>query len=579
MFKPLGRRLSITFDFHIEKSLRNKRIANELEEHVPKLRSANHMFEHFFLIGAPPDFEGKPEPTILATYPAVSVNSRIEDELKLIKSFCFPVSFRPIPSDINKVRVILNEFIFYLNEGSNRIFGTAIHFQANEKCSFASEKSRKYPFCFCFLTLVPFLSSHFQFLSYLALVINDRVHPIEHGDHQLHAHPKLKPTPSGSNFPTISTSTNEHGSYVLSGLEVDSEFPNILIYHGIKATKLLNDELVFYHSLPISNKSLQSQRGEITPFPPIPLSKKMSLYLPLHLRRQQCLAYSTFHALFSNVMLSDIIKIYTATLLEMHVLFVSEYTHRLTSSIIASLSLLDPFKTIATMKLPILPTLPELSDFFDSPTPYVIGSCVVNNKADLVVNLDTGSLTINTKIPDLPDQWKLLHKLQLIMNDYQKEYKVPPREIHEEESLKVIKNKDYLDFIVNTSPYNFPYVFTSLTEVKFILPPHVVDMILDSFRSHLPSYINDLICGCFVTDTTDVFNPVTIFNKDLFLMSIPRDSKAFYELFVQTEIWEDYCNTLADEFAAIKKSQSMEFNAFNNDEDTISEAMSCPSGF
>ncbi|OHT07252.1 hypothetical protein TRFO_24660 [Tritrichomonas foetus] len=560
------RRLSITCDMRIEKSLRNKRIANELEDHVPKMRNAANMFEQFLILGAPPDFEDKPEPTILMSYPPGPSSSRLTDEINLIKNFCFPVGFRPIPSDVNKVRVILNEFVFYLNEGSTRIFGTCLHFQAHQNCVFSSSKSRKYPFCFCFLTLLPYLSSHFQFLSYFSLLINDRVRSIDHSV------PGATPVIEEEKSPSLLASP-------ISGLIADEEFPNIAIFPGFKATKQINDELTFYYNLPITTKTnIRNGLAVNNPFPPIPLSKKMDLYLPLHLSRQKCLAYSTFHALFSNIMISDVVKIYSAILLEMHVLFVSEFTHRLTTALIASLSLLEPFKSIATMKLPILPTHSEMMELLDSPTPYVIGSCIVNNNADVVVNLDTGKLTLNTKVPPIPNQWKLLHKLQMIMNDSQKDYKIPPREIIDKKTGKKVKNDNYLEFITHTDPYNFPYVFTSLTEVKCIYPPYVIDQILDAFAKAFAPDLEDLIRGCFVTDSTDVFNPVTVCNKDLFMMSCPDADRSFYESFLQTEIWEDFCDKLADEFADFKKSMSMDFSQFIDDEETEGP-LSAPNGF
>lgn len=88
----------------------------------------------------------------------------------------------------------------------------------------------------------------------------------------------------------------------------------------------------------------------------------------------------------------------------------------------------------------------------------------------------------------------------------------------------------------------------------YLIPSDVCNEILNVFKSHLPSILDDPIKECFVTDTTDIMNPITVFNRDLFFYQMPHEDEQFYQKLMQTQIWEVYCDHLATEVANQKRS-------------------------
>ncbi|KAK8858300.1 hypothetical protein M9Y10_013402 [Tritrichomonas musculus] len=543
------RRLSITNDSRVQRSIRNKRLAAELEEHIPKVHRNTKMFEQFLILGAPPSFETKnPEPVILSSYPRVSISSRPDNEVKMLISFCFPNGFFQIRRDATGLRTILSEFVFFLKEESDTLYGICLHFRGNDNLFFATEKNLDYPFCYCLLTTTPFFSSHFTFLSYFSLLMVDRIRPLPHINN--------------SDMEVLLPAINEK---LFASLELDEQFSEIAVYPGIKATQAMRDELSFYYSLPTKIKDRKV-------YPKIPLSSKITLFLPLHLSKNQCLAYSSFHTLFNLLKIPDIVTIYTALLLEMHIVFISRRDlHLLTMSLIAILSLLKPFKTRAMTILPILPSRKDFLQILDSPVPYIIGTASSTKDADLIVNIDSFEVIANTRIPSLPNRNNLIKKLTAIIHDNQQVCSVPQKRFsispNDNSSNKQL-NKEYLDFIARYNPYNFPVIYISLMKLTFIFPPTIIELIIDAFRSNIIPYMSETIHGCFVTDATDPSNPVTVCNNGLFLCQVPNRDREFYEKFIQTDIWETFCDKLSKPIVEFKKSQSSDFRDMNHESES-----------
>lgn len=542
----MTRRLSATFEQRIEKSLRNKKLQSRVLKKVPSLTVFHRMFDHMMILGCPPDPPESPTPSILVSFPVHSQITRSDEELELIKTFCFPDGFKPIPESVGKSRVLLCEFVFFLTESADRVYGVCVHFQAHEESFFATPDSRRFPFAFLLLTKVPHLSAHFHFASYLVLSLCNRVTPMDHID-------------DSSFFPNIGS------PHLLEGMVADTSYPDIAVIPPISATGLLYRELNFYYSIPVYDSVHDIEK--------YPLCEKMVLCLSRRLTETQCLAYPSLHVLFSSLSIKDIIKIYSAILLEQHVLFVSYRLHRLTLVIVAFLSLLSPFQTDAIMQMPIVPTTSQFTDLLDTPTPYVCGTISEHGSGDIVVNLDTGVITESIPVILIPLHDVIEHKLETLLTDVMETIRVPPKTTSSFFG-KSQPNPDFHEFIYNISPLVFPYVFTCMTDLKYVLNPSTIDTILDTFHFHLAPQVEELVKACFVTDTTDIANPVTVCNKDLLVMQVPPDHKPFYAAFTQTEMFDLYCDHLADDFD-IKRSQSMDFT--QEPEDTASStARSCP---
>ncbi|KAK8880959.1 hypothetical protein M9Y10_003665 [Tritrichomonas musculus] len=524
-----SRRLSVTNEVKVQRSLQNKRLASEIEERIPKIRKSQKMFDQFLIMGAPLKFEEQsPEPVILASYPRVSKFTRPDSEVLMLLSFAFPNGFSKIRPDTTGLRTILTEFVFFLKEEADTIYGICVQFRGNDKLFFASEQNLEYPFCYCLLTFTPFISAHFTFLSYLSLLMVKRINSIPHVN-----------TENEVPLPVLTEEIFAH-------LVPDKNFPHVTVLPGLNATQELRDELLFYYSLPTKAK-------DVNPYPKIPLSPKINLCLPLHLTKNQCFAYSSFHSLFNTFKISEIVTIYTAILLEMRVVFISKRDlHLLSMSLISIITLFKPFKSKSTIILPILPSKPFFLQILDSPVPYVIGTTSQTRDADLIVNIDSFEITANTNIPLLPQRNELISKLINIISTNGKKCTIPQCDVNGDKPLC----PEFIKFVDNYNPYNFPFIYISLIKLTYIFPPNIVDTIIDVFRNHITPSLTETINSCLVTDNSDPHKPVTICNIGLFLCQVPDCDREFYEKFTQTNTWETYCDKLSEIRNKMIKEQS-----------------------
>lgn len=545
MANRFKRRLSIINEETLETSFRNKRLAGGLKFPSQQGFENSPLFDEFFIIGAPPVDMPKIQPSVLAAFPDNQTASRNLEELELIISFCFPTGFDPIPRDVNKSIVLLNEYAFYINQGNQRIYGVCVHFRALNNTLPMRKKNQRYPFCLCMLSSVPYLSCHFQFLSYLAFLLNKKVATIQHFS-------DLKPfsrNPSECNF---------------EGLMIDDNHNGLAIYPGFNLSSELYHELLFYYDLPVRLNHFRR--------PKIDLCQKLQLYFPDHLDENACLAYPTLHVLISSLSPSQIIRIYTALLLEHRIVFHSTCLHKLSLSIIASLSLLSPFRSQSYLEIPILPNRDSFMGLLQSPVPFIAGVPIKINGAefDMYIDLDLGKVYENVKIPAFPRSSELIHKCEMILSDSYEAIHTPQKELKSLFSSPS-RNPEYDKFMKTTDKYVFPYIYNSLTNPKYVLTSTVINSILDLFGLHFAPHLEEKIRECFVTDTTNCSQPVTVCNKDLFMIMTDLKEKEFYQTFTGTGIFDDFCNKLTDDFQ-IKKSISMDFKMMNQ-EDSYS---SCP---
>jgi hypothetical protein len=75
---------------------------------------------------------------------------------------------------------------------------------------------------------------------------------------------------------------------------------------------------------------------------------------------------------------------------------------------------------------------------------------------------------------------------------------------------------------------------------KYIFKPPLIAEIVDLFRKHFAPKLEEMLEPCFITDTTDIEHPVTVFNRDLFLASVPAADVSFYEAFLGTTAFQEF---------------------------------------
>lgn len=77
----------------------------------------------------------------------------------------------------------------------------------------------------------------------------------------------------------------------------------------------------------------------------------------------------------------------------------------------------------------------------------------------------------------------------------------------------------------------------------------LVEAVLGYFRTSLERELDMLMRPYFITDTTDIEHPVTVFNQELFLMSIDRDQGPFYYAFLGTTSFQEFADSKLEEVA------------------------------
>lgn len=492
----------------------------------PKIEAPkDRIFDQFFIIGAPPDSVKGNKPQILSMFPSTQIQ-QTDDELSQIVDFCFPSKFQTIPDAIPASTVILNEFIFLLNkEHAVTEYGICVQIRSPPEAApfFSTNWSRRYPFCLCLLTNKPYLSSHFEFLTFLALFLCGKVVP--------------------NKLPFGRAPLPVRG-FCHPSLTLDSSSPAIAVCKGFRSPRLLIDELSLYYSLPTQHKNVPHFGHPYAPGYP--------LAIPLHFSRAQNIAYASFHALFSSLTPTLIVNLYTAMLLERHILLVSKSPHKFSLSVIALTTLFRPFKS-QTSLLPVLPDKSTFHQFLGSPVPFVAGSTYSDPNVEVVVDLDQGTLTMLQNIPKLPRQDILIRKLDMLLNNDKTLITVPPSETRSFFG-GAEKNPAFDEFFTKLDEFIFPHSYLMIEKPKYVFTRNLIDAIRESFASHIAPGLSEQLTSYFVTDSTDEEHPITVLNRDLVeTMLIQGPEKEFYQIFCSTQIFSDFVERMSNDFQQMKK--------------------------
>jgi hypothetical protein len=408
-----------------------------------------------------------------------------DDEIHHIRRFCFPRGFQ----EVKQEDAVLRQFVFYIQQQGYRHYGICLHLHSS---SFAvANRDRKFPLCLCLLSRTPFISSHIQFLTYVALLVRGK--PVEND---------FPPDPP----PTVTLSGNPHPT-----LALDPSYPGIAIHHPYSAPPGLFDALFSYQHLTVSR--------------PIALSDTLELCVPFHFTHLQCLSYPTLDFLYSTLSPEIIAAAYSAILLEFHVLFFSKDIELLTFSVIAATALARPFH-LSAMVLPVIPR--KFREFIESPFPYIFGSTKLKPGADVVVDLDNDKISFRS-LPSLPRASILVAQIQKILE-------------HSKESILVPEKgtQKWLRFMETTNAYICRDRDTKGIR-KYIFTPYVVEDLLELFRYHLAPGLRDLIKVCLVSEVGEG-GAVTVVNRELLLKQFKEEELEFWNCFLGTQMFEEFSN-------------------------------------
>lgn len=549
--KPMTRQstmpVSISYDNSIRKSLDMKRMSQCISPNASLKAVSEHKktpYDHFLIVGLPlkVDVPENPNltPKILMMYPSAPLILE-PSEYERVVSFCFPNGVQPVPPGQNYIH---DQFVFRINKNVNGeqipVYGICTQFDVTHvrNSFFFDADSSKYLFCICFLTTQPLIAPTFQFSCLLVLWINQKL------AYKFHPNPDLK-------FDTPS----EAETVLLPGLRWGGGSQSM---NSIRIPRKFLQELDFFYTI------------ELAPFPkilPMDRNNHYMLSIPALETPDKYILGPSLSYLFSALSVRNITKVYSLMLLDSQLVFISKDPTRLTLSILAAVNILNPFEPCVVI-MPVIPNNENFLPLLDSPTPFIIGVVVNEEGLQLhpeseitVINLDTDTIIERKVTPIFPDYEKVEEQINLLFELHKAKIIPPPKFIKKGIIKKDLEdNPDFDAFIERTSGFAFPQLTIYNDPPKYILTEAVNDQVVDAFRKGLPETISYLMNPCFVSDTTDANKPVTIFNHELFVSSINPDWKEFFDLFINTQIFQQFCDIKTDEKEVYLQSNMMKNN-------------------
>lgn len=502
------------------------------EELMKEVPVTNQIVDQFLLIGLPLEADinendkSTRKPKILMVMPSAPLVLDPNDYDKVV-DFCFPTGFGHF-GDITNQPYILSQFVFRIIktvDGTNiPVYGICTQFDISRTKNlsfFYDSESKNYPFCFCFLSTNPVISLTLQYSCFLALWCNLRNRNIIRADAQ-----------QAFDKPTAEETT------LLPGLVWGGGSQRI---PSMRIPRLFLQELHYFLSLHTLKSTPQNIMISTTIAATVPMTDSPANYI----------LYPSLSYLFSSLSLRNIMKVYSSMLLDDHLLFLSAYPLRLTLSVLSAVELLAPFKP-SVIVMPIIPNKEDFLPLLESPTPYVIGFVNRNGitlpESDItVVNLDNNTVYCKKNLPLFPQYKELEETIKGILDQNKEAITVPPRSIKKKILGKKEDNPAFKEFFHQANDMVCPRITTQYNLPKYIFTEQVVLQIVQAFKDCFPKHFYKSISSCFVSDTTDINNPVTIFHRDLFFDAIPQEHKPFYEFFLNCQIFTQFCDLKTDE--------------------------------
>jgi hypothetical protein len=447
---------------------------------------AQHIFEQFLAVGPTRHHDKR----LLAAYPATEIFST---PIEHLFDYCLPTDasrngLRPID------HWIVDEFVFQLNYPTGLIYGVCIHVRATDLhfLSFLKRKTvKRSVVCFCLLTSLPTFSAHFNFLRHLIVVATGKSPPLTRG------------LPSDPPMPR--------------------PLHDLRLSHGFGAYKsmILADgfhwDLAWYY-----RQSLES--SAVIPDCPITFPAAAAI------ESRQCIAWAALDTLFSILSPKDILTVMACLLLDGQVLVLGDSLQEISMTVLAFACLIRPFE-LAGPVVPILPNEPSFLQLLNSPAPFLIG-CVLTGAlrefsfvdSALFVELDKHRVCFTGSVlPEFPNCASVLSSLKAVISNRRN--------------------------AAGGHQSGFPSKLPHLLGHKLAFPEHTVEQILGIVQAPLVHVTSDLIVCFFVTDLSAGDQGVTVFNRQLFIASMPPAQLPFFNLFVESMPFQLYIEKRIRAFA------------------------------
>lgn len=493
---------SSSSDKYVQRIIRNKRVSMSCSSPLLLLEE-DRVFDELLIFGLPPDpptavLRGKKVPTnavkpeLLTFFPS-SVHSRTLIEYEQISDFCFPDGFKPVGSGNSKF-AIKSAFPFLLTNNSiGKTYCFCIQFiaPASHPPFFSTNYSRRYLFAICMLSKSHMIAPIAEFLTFLVHCVCGDVVPMQIPEYE-------------SKVPKVS-------GFCIEGMKYDLKYPTFAVSSNISVSKTFVNEVHYFYSTQVRSGRMQD----------IVLSSKYTITFPATRDNAHLLAFPSIHCLISLLSPMNIVKLFTALLLDYHVVLYSKYPSRSALCVLAAVGILSPFEYRNTI-IPILPN--TYTDILGSPTPYIVGMCSMYD-AEVFVNLDNDTIRSHD-IPSLPGAADLARKLKLVM----------------ESSVSAENN-----------PLVLPSVYQEIDPPKIKPSLFLIDSILSIFKNHLSPRLSADLHPFFVTDRSEKI-PITVLNTELFLDSVKLEEKPFYTQFALTQAFDDFVSKITDTYSNLTEN-------------------------
>ena len=444
------------------------------------------LFDQFLLVGIPPDAKHDDPPEILCAYPPFQIPGIPLDK---ITDYCFPTGTDRKYLQKNKGHFLQDVFVFSFKSRVRPVFGVCVHVNPKYESTlpfYATNETKDTNFCFCLLTATPCLSSHFSFLTYLALwTVGKRKEP------QVFDEEISVEMPKGTPIPGLDL-THQYGHH--PRLEVPLQFEN---------------EIANYYTSPLTA-------------PPVKYSSDLELRFPAssHVENEKSIMWATWDTLFSILTPGDIVTILGGLHLDAQVLIIGKSLQEVTLSVHALLTLIKPF-TFQGQVIPILPCTDDFMELLGSPTPFIIGCapCPALNKFQfldscIIVDLDKRSVPPDAFYPPYPSFQKVVSGLAALLTQKTN--------------------------VEDHNPFGFPHIFGKYLSHKYSFPMAMSDKILGVLQQPFNSVLTEFLQCFFVTDMSASDKGVTIFNQELFIAQAPEGDTQFFDMLMDSQTFREY---------------------------------------
>ena len=487
------------FERDLERQVKRRHYITRSTSSEFRLAADIQAYDQFLIIGIPPsDSPLNSEPEVLVAYPPIG---HPHAKLEQIISMCLPTGIdrKYLLKNINEP--IQDEFVFTIVNGLEVTYGSCVHVTIDatkiKKIPFYASPNKSSNFAFCLLSRSPILSAHFTFLSYLVLSTLDL--------YDLSDIPKL-------DLPFLDTDN------LIENMELDGQIAH---HQSIIIPEYFSNALKFYYLKDCSSSPFEFGKDAQIFFPPI--------------GNLECLLWLSLDTIFSLLSVEVIIKLVTSIIFDAQVLIIGHSLQEVSMTVIALQYLIRPFRFCG----PVIPILPDTSDFFEllnSPTPFIIGvapcqelSSYVFLEGCIFIYLDRKNTPFSNSA-NFPNEKEVIKQIKKI----------------------IVKEKSKI-----SHPFSFPSIFKKLLNHKFEFTPDTSKRIVDTIMNPIQVLISEDIYSFFVTDINSADgSSVTIFNTELFLASVKKDTKKFYQKLFESQNFQIFIEEKILKMRESRDSQS-----------------------